>query len=129
MADNSDPERPRRGPGRPFAPGESGNPGGRRRALQAVEKMLDDEHRTLDSLRDVFNLVKKVAMGVERGVYYKGVQVAVEMEYDAGWMALYLNRVLGPIREIATDDEIEELLRDAPEPVIEWWRRKPEQPS
>lgn len=84
--------------------------------------MLDEEHRSVDSLREVFALVKRVAMGVERAVYYRGMKVAAEVEYDAGWMTLYLNRVLGPVREIASDDEIEELLKGAPDPVLNWWQ-------
>lgn len=91
--------------------------------------MLDAEHRTVEQLRPVFDLIRKVAMGVEKGIYFKGMRVDTEIVYDAGWMALYLNRVLGPIREILSDEEVEDLLKDAPDPVIDWWRRKPEQLS
>jgi hypothetical protein len=123
VAESSDyqPKR-RRGPGRPFQPGQSGNPGGRRRKIQDIEEMLDEEHRTVANLREIFAMVRRVAMGVERGVYHRGVRVATEIEYDATWMTLYLNRVIGPVREIASDDEIEEMLKGAPDPVLSWWQ-------
>lgn len=84
--------------------------------------MLDEEHRTVANLREIFAMVRRVAMGVERGVYHRGVRVATEIEYDATWMTLYLNRVIGPVREIASDDEIEEMLKGAPDPVLSWWQ-------
>lgn len=117
MADNSGPERPKRpkrGPGRPFEPGQSGNPGGRRKSLVAVEKMLDDEHRTVEQMRETFALIRKVAHGVDEPVYYKGVVCGYITKYDGGWMTLYLNRVLGPLKELEID------LTDAPQEVLQW---------
>jgi Family of unknown function (DUF5681) len=52
MAENSAANQRRRGPGRPFQPGQSGNPAGkplgaRHRATQAAEALLDGESEAL----------------------------------------------------------------------------------
>jgi hypothetical protein len=52
MAENAGPKQRRRGPGRRFRPGESGNPAGKRpgtrnRATLAAEALLDGEAETL----------------------------------------------------------------------------------
>src|SRR5262245_47848151 len=48
MADNAEPKQPRRGPGRPFQRGQSGNPAGmrpgtRHRATMLAEKLMGDD--------------------------------------------------------------------------------------
>lgn len=48
MAENSDDSAKRRGPGRPFEPGKSGNPGGKPKKLEALAASIrefDDELR------------------------------------------------------------------------------------
>lgn len=112
MAENTPPEKPKRGKGRPFTPGVSGNPGGKPKKLREIEAMLDAEHRTVENLREVFATIKKVAMGVEEPVYYKGGVCGGIVKYDGGWMSLYLERVLGPVKDIKID------LSDAPDEVV-----------
>lgn len=119
MAENSatDPSKKRkRGPGRPFKPGETGNAGGRPKSIREVEKMLDAEHRNPEKMRETFDLIRKVAHGVDEPVYYRGEVCGHIRKYQGGWMELYLNRVLGPIRDIEVD------LEDAPPEVVEWLR-------
>lgn len=96
-------------------PGQSGNPGGRPRKLVEIEKLLDREHRDVEKMRETFALVRKVAHGVDEPVYYQGVVCGYKRVYDGGWMELYLNRVLGPVKEIKVD------LTDAPDAVVEWF--------
>src|ERR1043166_4265183 len=103
MAQETPPERKKRGPGRPFSPGTSGNPGGERKALRAIQAMLDSEHRDVEKMRETFALIRKVAHGVEEPVYYKGEIVGHVLKYDGGWMELYLNRVLGPVKDLKVD--------------------------
>ncbi|HEY6854062.1 MAG TPA: DUF5681 domain-containing protein [Gemmatimonadales bacterium] len=125
VADNSESER-RRGPGRPFAPGQSGNPGGRPRKLAEIERMLDEEHRGVEHMKYVFSKLRDLALeGDEKGVYWKGALVNTEIVHDPAYMKLYLDRVLGPVRELMSDAEIAELLRDAPQQVVEWFSRLP----
>jgi hypothetical protein len=110
-ADNKSPEQKRRGG---FQPGQSGNPGGRPRKLVEIERMLDAEHRTVEKMRETFALLRQVAHGVKEAVRYKGKVVGYVMKYDGAWMTLYLNRVLGPLRELQID------LSDAPDDVLAW---------
>lgn len=112
MADNSDPERPRRGPGRPFQPGESGNPGGKPKKLREIEAMLDAEHRTVEQIRETFRVLREVAHGVNEPVFYKGVICGEKRVYSSAHMEIYLNRVLGPVKELKID------LTDAPDEVV-----------
>jgi hypothetical protein len=116
MADNSGTERPKkRGPGKPFPPGTSGNPGGRKRTLVEVERMLDEEHRNVEKMRETFGLIRQVAHGVDEPVFFKGEVCGHVRKYDGAWMTLYLNRVLGPVQELEVD------LTDAPDEVVRWW--------
>lgn len=115
MAENSvPPKRKQRGKGRPFLEGVSGNPGGRPPKLREIEAMLDAEHRPVDKMREVYETLRKVALGVKREIYWQGVVVGAEIEYSSSFMDLYLNRVVGPVKEIKAD------LSDAPEEVIAW---------
>lgn len=76
--------------------------------------MLDAEHRTVEQMRETFALIRRVAHGVEEPVYYKGVVVGTVIKYDGAWMELYLNRIIGPVKELKVD------LTDAPEDVVRW---------
>lgn len=97
---NSTPQR-----GRPFRKGVSGNPGGRPKALREIEAMLNAEHRTVANMREVFNTLKLLALRGEKG--------------DSGYAKLYLERVLGPVKDL---DDLDDLLRDAPPEAIEFLR-------
>src|SRR5262245_35634533 len=115
MADNSRTgKRKQGGKGKPFAEGTSGNPGGRRKSIQAIEQMLDAEHRTPERLRPVYKRLRRVAMGVKRAKFYKGQVIGYERVYDAAFMEIYLNRVQGPVQQIKAD------LSDAPDEVVAW---------
>lgn len=107
-----------RGAGGKWVKGKSGNPGGKPKKLAEIEAMLESEHRNVTNLREVMATLRTVAMGVPKGVYYKGDRVDEEIQYDAAFMALYLNRVLGPVKEPLEEED----LRDAPDVVIEWLR-------
>lgn len=76
--------------------------------------MLDAEHRTVEKMRETFKLIRRIAHGVDEPVFYQGVACGYKRVYDGGWMELYLNRVLGPIKELKVD------LSDAPPDVLEW---------
>jgi hypothetical protein len=114
-AGNSAPE-PKKPPGRPFPKGVSGNPSGRPKALVAIQKMLDDEHRSLDSMREVFSRLKALALGQVVTVTGKDGEVDIELEAEPAYMKLYLERVLGPVKDIEPD------LSDAPPEVINYLR-------
>lgn len=119
MAESNKPERKRRnGPGRPFQPGQSGNPGGKPKKLREIENMLDAEHRTVENLRPVYAKLREVAMGVVKNVWHKGIVCGQEIEYSAAFMDLYLNRVVGPVQEIKVD------LSDAPDEVVRYLSEK-----
>jgi hypothetical protein len=85
--------------------GYTGNPGGRPKALKEIERMLNEEHRTVESMREVFATVKALALRGEKG--------------DSGYLKLYLERVLGPVKDL---DDLDELLKDAPPEAIEFLR-------
>lgn len=99
-----------------FQPGQSGNPGGVPKWRRDIERMLDDEHRTVEQMRETFALIRKVAHGVDEPVYYKGEVCGYKRRYDGGWMDLYLNRVIGPVRASEAID-----MSNAPEEVVRWW--------
>lgn len=113
MPEGQKPEGRKRRPGT-FSPGTSGNPGGVPKWRRDIERMLDDEHRTVDQMRETFALIRKVAHGVLKPVFFKGQECGYVMVYDGAWMELYLNRVIGPVKDIKVD------LTDAPADVVEW---------
>lgn len=108
---------PERVIGRPFPKGVSGNPGGRRRKLAEIEQMLDAEHRNVDSMREVFARLKALALGEVVTLTGKDGEVTLTLKAAPEFMRLYLERVLGPVKDI---DDID--LADAPPEVIEWLR-------
>jgi Family of unknown function (DUF5681) len=85
MAENSYAEPRRRGPGRPFSKGVSGNPGGRSRRSQDLEAALQEAH---DAPR-VLAVVEKLR------------ELALAGDVQAA--RAYLDRVAGPVR--TNDDE------------------------
>jgi len=74
-----------RGPGRPFQPGTSGNPGGHPRKLRELEAAIQDAHRAPQVL----------------GVLEKLRELALAGDVHAA--KVYLDRVAGPVR--ANDEE------------------------
>lgn len=89
MAENSVAEPKRRGPGRPFAKGVSGNPGGRSRRAYGIEVAL----REAQSVSKVLAVVE----GLRKAALAGDVQAA----------KVYLDRVAGPVRP--NDEERVEL--------------------
>ena len=85
-----------------IAKGSTANPGGRPKALREIEAMLNAEHRTVANMREVFATVKMLALRGEKG--------------DSGYLKLYLERVLGPVKDIEID------LTDAPPEVLAYLR-------
>ena len=61
MAENSSPVRARRGAGRPFEPGTSGNPGGRPRKLRELEEAIQAAHGVPEVL-EVLGKVREQAL-------------------------------------------------------------------
>lgn len=82
------------------------NPGGRPKALKDIEAMLTREHRDPKKLSVVFAQLLALALRGEKG--------------DAAYMKLYLERVLGPVKDL---DDLDELMRDAPPEVIEFLKK------
>jgi hypothetical protein len=101
--------------GVPFAAGNKANPGGRPKALREIEKMLDAEHRNLESVREVFTRLRALALGELVTVADKDGGTTVELQAEPAFMKLYLERVLGPVKDLDPD------LSDAPDEVLRWW--------
>ncbi len=81
-----------------FAPGNRANPGGKPKALREIEAMLNKEHRNVAKMREVFDTIRMLALRGEKG--------------DSGYAKLYLERILGPVKDIEID------LSDAPPEVV-----------
>jgi hypothetical protein len=105
--------------GRPFEVGNRANPGGRPKKLREIEAMLDAEHRTVANMRGVFTRLKALAMGEVVTAMVPGGDGEMELKIDAhpGFMKLYLERVIGPVKDV---EEID--LSDAPPEVIDYLR-------
>ena len=112
-AQSSTPER--KVVGRPFPPGTSGNPGGRPKALRDIEKMLDAEHRNPENMRAVFDRLRALALGEVVTVATPDGSADVELHAEPAFMKLYLERVMGPVKELEPD------LADAPDEVLRWF--------
>lgn len=109
--------------GRPFAAGADprrGTSGGRPAKLREIEAMLDAEHRNVENMREVFARLKFLALGEPVLVMHRGHEVRIELKAHPEFMRLYLERVLGPVKELIPD----EWLADAPDEVVEWLRRR-----
>ena len=82
------------------------NPGGRPKALREIEQMLTREHRNVNNMKLVFETLRMFALRGDKG--------------DAAYAKLYLERVLGPVKDL---DDLDELMRDAPPEVIEFLKK------
>jgi hypothetical protein len=113
----------RRSDGR-FAPGHDprrGRNGGRSNRLAEIQRMLDDEHRTVENIREVFTRLKELAMEdmITSWTDEKGNEHIARKPPSPEFMKLYLDRILGPVKALISDED----LADAPDAVIEWLRR------
>lgn len=107
-----------RGEAGKWLPGHSPNPGGKPRKLREIEAMLDEEHRTISNMREVFSRLKALALGEVITVKDKDGLTDIELDADARFMALYLDRVLGPVKDLEID------LSDAPMEALSYLREK-----
>lgn len=101
-----------------WLPGASPNPGGKPRKLREIEAMLDQEHRTVENMREVFTRLKALALGEFVTKVDKEGHTEVELQADARFMGLYLDRVMGPVKDLEID------LTDAPAEALEYLREK-----
>jgi len=98
--------------------GPSLNPSGRPKKLVAIEAMLDSEHRNLDNMKAVFDRLRALALGEVVTVTDQHGRTDIELQADPAYMKLYLERVMGPVRELEPDlshlpDDVIRALADA----------------
>jgi len=115
--DSTGPDVPRGEAGK-WLPGHSANPGGKPKKLREIEAMLDAEHRTVANMREVFLRLKALALGEIVHVVDREGNVDVALKADARFMALYLDRVMGPVKDLEID------LSDAPTEALLYLRDK-----
>lgn len=87
-------------PGGPFRRGldpRRGRSGGRPASLVEIQKLLDEEHRSVDRMREVFDRLRALAMGEVVELTFRGQPVGLQLRADPRFMALYLDRVIGPV--------------------------------
>lgn len=82
--------------------------------------MLDQEHRTPQNMRAVFDRLRQLATEDRVSVFMskKGQPVESVTPPDPAFMRLYLERVLGPVKDLEPD------LADAPEAVLRWYAER-----
>ncbi len=116
--DSTYPDVPRGEAGK-WLPGTSPNPGGKPKKLREIEAMLDAEHRTVENMRAVFAKLKAIALGEAtcETVTKDGDVIEFRPPADGAFAKLYLERVLGPVKEV---EEID--LSDAPPEVLTYLR-------
>lgn len=82
--------------------------------------MLDSEFRNVESVREAMTALRKHAIqGVTRDVWHKGEVVGQETEYTPAYMEMYLNRILGPVKEQVSEEDLSELSDEALQEVRE----------
>jgi hypothetical protein len=108
----------RDGAGR-WQPGVSPNPGGRPRKIVEIERMLDEQHRNVENMRRVFERLRELALDdVTRTFMDRKGDVHVQAEPpDPAFMRLYLERVLGPVKDVS-DDRLEKLVSERLEQML-----------
>ena len=96
--------------------GPSLNPGGRPKKLVEIEAALDAEHRTVANMKEVFAQLRVMATEniVSSWTDKDGNEHTSIRQPNPAFMAMYLERVLGPVRDIEPD------LSDAPDEVVRW---------
>lgn len=111
--------------GRPFVKGVSANPGGRPKKLVEIERMLDEDHRDVTKMREVFARLRALAMGEIVTVVDRHGKVDLELDADPAFMKLYLDRVMGAVK--AKDDDLESAIELKLLEMIQEAKRKREQ--
>lgn len=107
--------------------GGSPNPGGRPKALAEIQRMLDEEHRNVSSMREVFARLKSFAIGESVIVPHltddgTRLELKAEVQADPRFMALYLAYVVGPPKPVENElpAQLQEILKDAPPEVMRY---------
>lgn len=108
--------------------GPSPNPSGRPKALTEIQRMLDEEHRNLPAMRQVFTRLRAFALGEELVVPVlaqdgTAIELKAKVEADPRFMALYLAYTVGPPKPIEQQDlpaQLQEILKDAPPEVMRY---------
>lgn len=95
-------------------PGSRMNPGGRSRQMRDIEAMLDNEHRTVENMREVFARLKALALGEVVTLTAEDGGFSIGLKADARFMQLYLDRTLGPVKALELD------MSEAPQEVLSW---------
>lgn len=118
--DNIPPEK-RRGNPNWVEGGPSPNPGGRPKKLVAIERMLDEEFRSPEQLREVFTMLRELALnGVSSPIVNAktGEITGTKVTYHPAYMEMLLERLMGPVRDLDLD------LSDAPTEALTYLRDK-----
>lgn len=91
--------------------------GGRPRKLVEIEEALDAEHRTVENMKEVFAQLRVLATEnvISRWVDPDGTEHESNRQPNPAFMKMYLDRVLGPV----SDDASEKIRRLAQEFVNE----------
>lgn len=78
--------------------------------------MLDAEFRTVEDMRRAFTRLRALAMGELVEILDKktGEVIRVELKAAPEFMKMYLERLMGPVRELQVE------LTDAPKEVVNW---------
>lgn len=97
---------------------QSPNPGGRPKKLTLIEKMLDEEFRGVDHMREVYTRLRALALGELVTVVGKDGEVTVELQADPAFMKMLLERLQGPVTAPPID------LTDVPEEELRVLREK-----
>lgn len=87
--------------------------------------MLDEEHRGVDRMREVYGRLRALALGELVTIVGKDGEVRITLAADPAFMKLYLDRVLGPVR--ARDDELDSAVESKLMELIAEAKRRKEQ--
>lgn len=113
-------EKKRRGNPNWIKGGSSPNPGGKPKKLVEIEAMLDAEHRTVANMKEVFAQLRAMATEniISRWIDKDGNEHESIKQPNPAFMQLYLERILGPVKELKID------LSDAPDEVVAYLAEK-----
>lgn len=99
--------------------GPSPNPGGKPKKLREIEELLDAEHRNVENMRKVFDRLRSLATEDIVRVYMAkdGQPVEDRQPPEPAFMKLYLERVIGPVKDVS-DDRLEKLVKERLEAML-----------
>lgn len=95
--------------------------GGKSKRVRNFEIMLNNEHRNLDKMRELFARLRALAMGEVVLIPHVGtdgelISLQAKLKADPAFMKLYLDRLLGPAKAFDSDMDFS----DAPREVLEY---------